>query len=73
MTLPWCMNVQNVQLGKGKVMEDYCCDSGIPNGMTVYRSRFGGNVVAECETCPTIWGYWECACELAHECQLVEG
>jgi len=51
------------------MMEDYCCDSGVPNGMRVYNSRIGGNLVAECATCTTVWGYWECACELVHECQ----
>jgi len=48
--------------------EYYCCDSGIPEGMTIYNSRIGGNLVAFCATCTTIWGYWECACELVHDC-----
>ena len=54
-------------------MVDYCCDSKTPNGMTIYHSHFGGNLVAECNSCTTIWGYWECACELVHDCQLVKG
>ena len=54
-------------------MVDYCCDSKTPNGMTIYHSHFGGNLVAKCNSCTTIWGYWECACELVHDCQLVKG
>lgn len=60
-------------IGKDKAMEYYCCDSKTPSGMTVYYSHFGGNLVAECDSCTTIWGYWECACELVHDCQLVKG
>jgi hypothetical protein len=60
-------------IGKDKVMEDYCCNRGVPIYMTVYRSHMAGNLAAKCERCTTIWGYWECACELAHDCELVKG
>lgn len=60
-------------IGKDRIVEDYCCNGDVPNGMTVYRSTITGCLVTRCDSCDTIWAYWECACELAHECELVRG
>ena len=48
------------------------CTEPLPDGMRVYRTRLAGNLVAECERCDKVFAYWECACELAHDCELGE-
>ena len=45
-----------------------CCDAGLPSGVVVGFSRFGGSYVASCENCGFVCAYWDCACELAHDC-----
>lgn len=40
----------------------------MPNGVRGYTSRLGGNYVATCDTCGHVWAYWDCVCELDHEC-----
>lgn len=49
----------------------YCCESpALPKGVNTYHSLFGG-YVASCDNCDYVCVYWECACELAHECKAV--
>jgi hypothetical protein len=39
-----------------------------PESVRVGRSRMAGTPVAWCEDCGQRWGYWDCACDLAHHC-----
>jgi len=43
-------------------------DCRTPAGVRVGRSHMAGTAIAWCEGCGMRWGYWDCACDLAHEC-----
>ena len=48
---------------------DYeCCEAKLPKKMSVGFSHFGGAYVAKCSKCSYVCAYWECACELRHDC-----
>lgn len=50
----------------------YCCgdEATLPNGVEITRSRFTGQAVAVCYLCEDFRSvYWECPCELVHECE----
>lgn len=50
--------------------EIYCCENPqMPKGMKAGHGLFGG-YVATCENCNYVCGYWECACELNHDCEV---
>jgi hypothetical protein len=50
------------------VLEEYCCANPVmPKNMKAGHGLFGG-YVATCTACDYVCGYWECACELQHEC-----
>lgn len=44
------------------------CDAPIPDGMTVTVSRITGDVSAVCDRCGWRCFYWDCGCDLAHDC-----
>jgi len=44
------------------------CTEPLPDGMLIYRSRLAGNPTALCMRCDYSCGYWECACDLVHDC-----
>lgn len=49
----------------------YCCgdDATLPEGVEIIRARFTGGSVAVCYRCDDFrCAYWECPCELVHEC-----
>jgi len=48
---------------------DDICTEPLPDGMRTYRTRLAGNLVAACERCDYVCAYWECACDLAHDCE----
>jgi hypothetical protein len=52
-------------------METYCCgqEATLPNGIVLTSARFTGNPIAQCEFCAYRCAYWECHCELEHECK----
>jgi hypothetical protein len=50
-----------------ELVEDVCTEP-LPDGVRVYRSHMAGNLVASCDRCGYVCGYWECGCELAHDC-----
>lgn len=54
-------NIENVE-------EWFCCDSQGPKGMSFGMSSFGGAYVAKCSKCSYVCAYWECPCELEHDC-----
>jgi len=41
-----------------------CCDAVLPDGVSVSF----GTAIASCERCSYRCAYWECACELRHDC-----
>ena len=45
----------------------YCCgeDITLPNGVNISR----GTAFATCDFCSFKCAYWECPCELVHECE----
>lgn len=45
--------------------EDFCCDAVLPPKVNVSR----GFAVASCDGCSFRCAYWECACELDHDCR----
>lgn len=45
------------------------CTEPLPANMHVYSARFGGHAVASCLDCQYLTVYWECACELEHDCK----
>lgn len=49
------------------IEDEHTCET-VPDGIRIYHSRIGGNLVAECEECRVLFGYWECACDFYHEC-----
>lgn len=50
-------------------LDDDTCTEPVPDGVRIYRSRMAGNLVATCDKCGHLWGYWECACDLTHDCE----
>jgi hypothetical protein len=47
-----------------------CIDHGheMPTGVVFYRAQWVNEPRARCETCGIVWAYWDCACELVHDC-----
>lgn len=50
-------------------MEWECCDAQPTTVMTYHHSQFGGAFNAYCNSCSFVCSYWECACELIHDCE----
>jgi hypothetical protein len=44
------------------------CTEQAPNTINFYRAPITGQGVAECTLCTFRTTYWECACELEHDC-----
>jgi hypothetical protein len=44
------------------------CTELAPESITFYSARFSGTGVAECKNCNFKSVYWECACDLFHDC-----
>ena len=51
--------------------EDICAEP-MPEGISIHRTILAGNLVATCKHCDYVCAYWECACELVHDCELGE-
>jgi hypothetical protein len=45
-----------------------CCDTKAPKKISFGFSHFGGAYLAKCSKCSFTCGYWDCACELVHDC-----
>ena len=45
--------------------EELCCETKLPETMSVSAS----GTMATCWACGYRCGYWECACELEHDCE----
>lgn len=44
------------------------CSEALPDGVSVGFSQFSGTYRAVCERCSFVSAYWECPCELRHDC-----
>ena len=50
---------------------EWCAEHGqceMPASVTVSLARLSGAPIASCQGCGMRWGYWECGCELVHDC-----
>lgn len=45
-----------------------CCDSEMPKSVTTGFGTYG-TYRATCDNCSFVCAYWECACELEHDCE----
>lgn len=55
----------------GVVRCDWCLgheDCTVPAGVMVTSARWTGAPLAVCAWCDWRCGYWDCACDLAHDC-----
>jgi|688.fasta_scaffold1860513_2 DNA-directed RNA polymerase subunit RPC12/RpoP len=52
------------------VLCEYCdCGEPIPDGVEFYNTRITGEPRARCSHCDWVSAYWDCPCDLVHECQ----
>lgn len=45
------------------------CTEPAPETIEFYRTTFTGEGRARCTECEFVSAYWECACELYHDCE----
>ena len=50
------------------ILQDEQCTEPLPANVEIYRAHFGGHAVAKCNDFDFTSVYWECACDLDHEC-----
>jgi hypothetical protein len=43
----------------------------VPAGVCVVLTQWTGGPVARCQGCGFMCGYWDCVCELSHDCEPV--
>ena len=53
--------------GTGSYSEHEVCE--LPSDVTITGSHFAGTPVATCDACDYRCVYWDCVCELDHECK----
>lgn len=46
-----------------------CCEATTPKKIRFGYSQFGGSFNAYCDKCSFVCAYWDCACELRHDCK----
>ena len=69
-----CLTLQHEQEREKMIQENdapYCCgdDATLPDGVEITRTHFTGQPLAVCYRCDDFrCAYWECPCELVHEC-----
>jgi len=59
-------------LGKDEYECEDCyevCTEPAPESIEFYNTRITGTGVASCKNCSFTCVYWECACELSHDCE----
>lgn len=55
---------------------DFCLhakDCTPPKKIEFGNTWFTGNFVAKCKKCNFVSAYWECGCELEHDCDEYQG
>jgi len=49
---------------------EYCgCDTELQYSVKIHTAHLGGHAVATCSECDFTCVYWDCACDLVHECE----
>jgi len=43
-----------------------------PTSIQFSHAHFSGNFVATCTSCKFVCAYWDCVCDLVHECGDVD-
>lgn len=49
------------------------CQEPAPKTISFYNARFTGGAVAQCSNCRFTSVFWECNCELEHDCDEYKG
>lgn len=52
-----------------EIEEELCCGAKYPKKVEIGFSHFSGMYRATCKKCSYVNVYWECACELEHDCE----
>ena len=47
----------------------FCCEADLPNGVSVGKAWLTGQFVATCAHSGFVCAYWDCPCELSHDCE----
>ena len=56
-------------MGEVLELDEVCCDEEqLPAGVSVGQAWLTGAFVATCASCSFVSAYFDCACELAHDC-----
>ena len=66
-----CGNVATDELENGSPACEWCATHDVhvaPLSITTGYSQFGGAYIATCALCDYVCAYWDCACELEHDC-----
>ena len=48
--------------------EDDTCTEPLPEKISTYHARITGHYLASCIFCDFLSVFWECACDLEHDC-----
>jgi hypothetical protein len=48
--------------------DEETCQELVPAKIRIYSAHFTGATVAECKRCNFLSAYFECACDLEHNC-----
>lgn len=56
---------EQIEDGFDEIVE---CSEPIPSTIDFYSSRLAGEPRAKCRECGFVSAYWECACDLEHNC-----
>ena len=71
-TCSTCPNRAEVHEGDTIPLCDWCAHSKecrLPRHINISQSRITGNLAAECQRCYFRASYWDCACDLGHDCE----
>ena len=49
-----------------EIEEWFCCEAKAPKKM--YFKTTGAGYISSCSKCSYVCAYWDCACELRHDC-----
>lgn len=67
-----CTNKVDAWADDARPLCDYCYHAEqcpTPKGIEFYQSRMTGEPRARCNKCEFVSAYWECGCDLLHDCK----
>lgn len=59
-----------VERAWAEVQDTHTCDTELPKSVYFSNTRITGASIAECSACGFKSAYWECACDLIHDCEV---